>query len=82
MVEPLISLNHARAVLGALKGVKRISYPALVRLVQKEGLPVTPNPFNPGAWAFRESDILTWFQAYTTPAVSPLKGPGRPGARR
>lgn len=76
-MEPLLSLNQARAVLGALKAVKRISYPALVRLVKKEGLPTVPNPFNPGAWAFKESLIKTWFQDYTSTKPK-LCGAGRP----
>lgn len=80
-MEPLLSLNQARAVLGSLKGVKRISYPALVRLVQKEGLPIVPNPFTPGVWAFKRSLIDSWFQDYTSLAPA-LRGPGRPRKER
>lgn len=84
-VEALLSINQARAYLGAMKGVKRISYPALVRLVQKEGLPTVPNPFSPGSWAFQKSLIETWFRSYTTssPRMSaPMRGPGRPRKER
>ena len=79
-MEPLLSLNQARAILGSLKGVKRISYPAIVRLVKKEGLPIVPNPFNPGAWAFKKSLIDSWFQAYISekPTSVPLRSAGRP----
>ena len=79
-MEPLLSLNQARAILGAMKGVKRISYPALVRLVRHEGLPTVPNPFKPGTWAFKRSLIDSWFLAYTNTdqAKRPMRGPGRP----
>lgn len=71
-------MNQARTYLGALKGVKQIGYAALVRLVQQEGLPTVPNPFNPGAWAFRQSQIDAWFQRYTQPEARPMAATGRP----
>jgi hypothetical protein len=72
--------NRNWEVLGALKNVKRISYPALVRLVKKEGLPTVPNPFNPGAWAFKQSLINDWYEKYTQGEMAspPQRGPGRP----
>ena len=79
MPEPLLSMNQARVIVGGLKGVKRVSYSALVRLVKQEGLPIVPNPFSPGSWAFQKTAILEWFQAYTSPATgNSLRGPGRP----
>jgi len=77
MPEPLLSLNQARALLGRFKGCNRISYPALVRLVQEEGLPKVNNPFSPGKWAFQASALEAWFEAYLS-QVAPLRGPGRP----
>jgi predicted DNA-binding transcriptional regulator AlpA len=74
-------MNRARTYLGAMKGVKAVSYEALVRLVQEEGLPTTPNPFNPGVWAFRQSDIDAWYQRYTTPSAQPMARTGRPRRR-
>jgi triphosphoribosyl-dephospho-CoA synthetase len=59
-----MSLNRIRNILGAYQGRKRISYASLVRLVQREGLPVHPNPFSPGTWAFIESEVHQWFLAY------------------
>jgi len=79
MPEPLLSMNQARVIVGALKGVKRVSYKALVRLVKQEGLPIVPNPFSPGIWAFQKTAILEWFQEYTNPtAANTLRGSGRP----
>ncbi len=74
-IEPLLSLNKAREILGQMKGVKRISYPALTRLVRQEGLPVVTNPFT-GGWAFKESLLLAWFEEKTQ--ARQLRGPGRP----
>ena len=73
--EPLISLTKAREILGQLKGVKRLSYPAFVRLVRHEGLPVVTNPFT-GGWAFKESQLHSWFTERTQ--ARQLRGPGRP----
>ena len=81
MCEPLISINQARVLLGRLKNCKRVSYPAIVRLVKHEGLPTVANPFSPGTWAFQESAIEAWFEAYINRGVTPLRGPGRPRKR-
>lgn len=80
MPEPYISATRAREVLAGLKGGVRIGYPALRRLISKQGLPTFPNPNGGDNPVFLESAILAWDQARRAKS-SPLpirRGPGRP----
>lgn len=76
--ESLLSANKARAILGHMKGCKKIDPDTLTRLVKKEGLPKHDDPFGSGNWCFLESELVAWFEARLAGNRPAVRGPGRP----
>ena len=77
-MEPLLSSNKARVVLGRLKGCKKIDPDTLTHLVKKEGLRKHDDPFGSGHWCFLESEILSWYTSRLAGDKPAMRGPGRP----